>query len=265
MSTPSSRRSGYSVPVAPYSSGSLRQSIHRNQSSIDTTHFRLLARPEDERRWIDLFWEAYFPSGRPIPTSASRSYTCTWTETARKLYSEDDSLRYALWTNCLLMTGRRHGAVWMLREGSKLYGQALTYLRRSLEMSHGARRDALIATVKLLSLFEVLIMRLPTTTWQASSADIIPRSQAFSRQGDGQIADSSQNWQRHHGGELALFIARTPLAHVDGDAHHVFADERVEMVSLPLGNKQASTTDLVRISDCLGRPCLRCCGGSSWC
>jgi hypothetical protein len=120
------------------------------------THFRLLVRPEDERRWIDLFWEAYFPSGRPIPTSASRSYTCTWTETARKSYSEDDSLRYALWANCLLMTGRRHGAVWMLREGSKLYGQALAYLRRSLEMSHGARRDALIATVKLLSLFEVL-------------------------------------------------------------------------------------------------------------
>jgi hypothetical protein len=76
------------------------------------------------------------------------------------------------------------------------------------------------------------IMRTPTTTWQPSSSANIPRSQAFSQQGDGQIADSPQDWQRHHGGELALFIARTPVAHVDGDAHHVFADERVEMVSL---------------------------------
>ncbi|KAK4031328.1 Sterigmatocystin biosynthesis regulatory protein [Parachaetomium inaequale] len=217
VSTPNSRRKGYSAPVAPNTSGSLWQRIHRNQASIDITNFRLLSRPEDERRCIDLFWEAYFPSGRPIPTSAFRSYTCTWTETARNFYRDDESLRYALWANCLLITGRRHGAVWMLREGSKLYGQALTYLRRSLELSHGAKRDALIATVKLLSMFE-----------------------AFSQEGDGQRADPSQDWQRHHSGELALFIARTPVAHVDGDAHHVFADERVEMaLSAVLRRKQS--------------------------
>ncbi len=35
-----------------------------------------------------------------------------------------------------------------------------------------------------------------------------------------------------------MFIARSPSAHVDGDAHHVFADERVEMVSFP-GRKPA--------------------------
>ena len=88
--------------------------------------------------------------------SASRSYTCTWTETARKLYREDDSLRHALWANCLLVTGRRHGAVWMLKEGSRLYGKALADLRKSLGMLQGARRDTLIATVKLLSMFEVM-------------------------------------------------------------------------------------------------------------
>lgn len=93
--------------------------------------------------------------GRPIPISASRSYTCTWTETARKLYREDDSLRHALWANCLLVTGRRHGAIWMLKEGSRLYGKALAGLRESLGMLQGARRDTLIATVKLLSMFEV--------------------------------------------------------------------------------------------------------------
>jgi hypothetical protein len=121
----------------------------------DITNLHLLARPEYERRCIDLFWEAYFPSGRPLPEAVSRSYTCAWTEAARKLYREDDSLRYALWANCLLMTGRRHGTVWMLREGPKMYGRALADLRKSLGRSQGAKRDASIATVKLLSMFEV--------------------------------------------------------------------------------------------------------------
>ncbi|KAK3906041.1 Sterigmatocystin biosynthesis regulatory protein [Staphylotrichum tortipilum] len=216
VTTPTSRQKGYRAPIPQSSSGPPSEYTPCHQPSVNVTNFRLLARPEDERRWIDLFWEAYFPSGRPIPTSAFRSYTCTWTETARNSYTQDDSLRYALWANCLLMTGRRHGTVWMLREGSKLYGQALTHLRRSLQRAHGTRRDESIATVKLLSMFE-----------------------AFSCQEDGQPTDSTQEWQRHHGGELALFIARTPAAHMDGDAHHVFADERVEMaLAAVLARKQ---------------------------
>lgn len=155
VSTPSSRRSGYSVPVAPHTSGSSWQRIQRNQMSSEITNLHLLARPEEERRCIDLFWEVYFPSGRPIPISASRSYTCTWTETARNLYREDNSLRHALWANCLLVTGIRHGAVWMPKEGLNLYGKALADLRKSLGVLQGARRDTLIATVKLLGMFEV--------------------------------------------------------------------------------------------------------------
>ncbi|KXX75960.1 Sterigmatocystin biosynthesis regulatory protein [Madurella mycetomatis] len=206
VSTPRNRQIGYSVPISSRTSESSWQRTRRNTVSSDMTTHRLLARPEAERRCIDLFWEVYFPSGRPIPPSAARSYTCTWTETARSLYREDSSLRYALGANCLLITGRRHQATWMLREGARLYGKALADLRRSLGASQGPRRDALIATVKLLCMFE-----------------------AFSQQGDGGVADEPQDWQRHIAGELALFIARTPAAHIDGDAHHVFADERVEM------------------------------------
>lgn len=168
VSTPSSQQKGYTAPVTRARTETPSQHTRRDQASFAATNLRLLARPEDERRCIDLFWEAYFPSGRPIPTSAFRSYTCTWTETARKSYKEDDSLRYALWANCLLLTGRRHGTVWMLREGSKLYGQALTYLRRSLQRAHGARKDELIATVKLLSMFEVCRLTL-IHVWAQSS------------------------------------------------------------------------------------------------
>ncbi len=157
VSTPNRRQKGYRASSSSsFSLGSpgLQEGICPKSPSVNVTDSRLLARPEDERRCIDLFWEAYFPSGRPIPTRASRSYTCTWTETARRIYREDDSLLYALGANCLLTTGRRHGVAWMLREGSKLYGQALACLRKSL-MSHGVQRDGPIATVKLLSLFEV--------------------------------------------------------------------------------------------------------------
>ncbi|KAK4155283.1 Sterigmatocystin biosynthesis regulatory protein [Chaetomidium leptoderma] len=212
VSTPSRRHAGYSVSAA----ASHTTQNQLSSSNVTNTNLRLLSRPEDERRCIDVFWEAYYPSGRPIPVSAWRSYMCAWTETARKLYREDDSLRYALWANCLLITGRRHGEEWMLREGSKVYGKALVDLRRSLGVSHRAKGDALIATVKLLSMFE-----------------------ASSRGHEGQRADTSQDWQRHHAGELAMFIARTPVAHTGGDAHHIFADERVDMaLSSALRRKQ---------------------------
>jgi hypothetical protein len=126
---------------------------------VDNAGLRLLAQPEQERRCVNVFWEAYFPCGQPIPSSASRSYTCSWTDTAQKLYADDDALRHALWANCLLTIGRHHGTLWMLKEAQELYGRALAGVRRQLGTPGGARRDSLIATVKLLSMFEVGITR----------------------------------------------------------------------------------------------------------
>jgi hypothetical protein len=155
VSTPDSRHAGYSVNTTPDIPGSSWRRYPHNQLSTEMTNLRLLARPEDERRCIDVFWAAFFPSGSPITTSAVRSYTCTWTESARKWYTEDQSLRYSLWANYLLITGQRHGTVWMLREASRSYGKALTCLRNLLSMPHVSKRDSLIATVKLLNMFEV--------------------------------------------------------------------------------------------------------------
>ena len=53
------------------------------------------------------------------------------------------------------MTGRCRGVTWMLREGLQLYGKALVQLRRSLASWNVVQKESLIATVKLLSLFEV--------------------------------------------------------------------------------------------------------------
>ena len=155
VSTPSSRRIGYTVSASPAQPDSWQRGTPNRGSSPSIDDYQLLARPEQERRCIEIFWEAYFPSGRPLPTVVSRSYTCGWTETARTLYREDDSLRYAMWANCLFTTGRRTGTTWMMEDAFKLYGAALYNLRRSLGASAGVRRDSLIATVKLLSLFEV--------------------------------------------------------------------------------------------------------------
>ncbi|KAK4182549.1 Sterigmatocystin biosynthesis regulatory protein [Podospora australis] len=218
VSTPESRQPGYSLSAATESHSPWigKMTWERLQDSHEvatyTTNFSLLARPEDERRCLDLFWEAYFPSGKPLPEVVHivRSYNCSWTETARSHYQKDNSLRYALWANCLFFTGRRLGnnGSWMIEEATKLYGKALTGLRKSLCLSNGARRDALIATIKLVSMFE------------ASSRQVDQRPET----------EPSQNWQRgHYAGELALFIARSPHAHIDGNAHHMFADERIEM------------------------------------
>jgi len=173
VSTPDTRRAAYSVSINPHTSESSWQRDRRSQLSTEDTSLRLLARPEDERRCINLFWEAFFPSGSPITTSAIRSYTCTWTESARKLSTEDDSLRYSLWANCLLVMGKRHGTPWMLRESSRSYGKALACLKRSLSMPPLSKRDSLIATVKLLNMFEVRGL-LTTTFWTQNQHMLIP-------------------------------------------------------------------------------------------
>ncbi|KAK4207284.1 Sterigmatocystin biosynthesis regulatory protein [Rhypophila decipiens] len=201
VSTPEARQPGYS---AGDTSKAHRRICPANNVWPTVTNLQQLSRPEDERRCIDLFWETYFPSGRPIPHPAIRSYTCTWTETARNSWQDEDTLRFALWANSLLMAGRRHQEEWMVRESSKMYGKALAELRKSLSASRGVNKEASIATVKLLSMFEALVQQ-------------------------EQSSSQPTDWQRHNAGELALFVARKPESHQDGDAHYIFADERVEM------------------------------------
>lgn len=165
VSTPSRRQIGYSATDTTQTSSVPWQYHHWEPRHMQSqaTSLHILARPAEERRYIDHFWEAYFPSGRPIPRSASRSYCCTWTATVRNLYDFDDSLRYALQANCLMLLGRSNGQRWMLREGSKLYGRALTCFRASLGRSQGANKDAAIATVKLLCMFEVPYLKTTTS------------------------------------------------------------------------------------------------------
>jgi hypothetical protein len=69
------------------------------------------------------------------------------------------------------------------------------------------------------------------------------------------------DWQRHHAGELSLILAGAPVAYVEGAAHHIFADERVEMAScaslIPQLSHPLLTTD--------DRPFRRYYGESTWC
>lgn len=215
--------------------------------STETTNLWLLARPEDERRCIDIFWEAFFPSGSPITTDAVRSYTCTWTESARKLYTEDPSLRFSLWANCLLLTGKRHRTTWMLKESLRSYGKALTCLRSSLSMTHAPKRTSLIAAVKLLNMFEVCTDNDNEKSGQHVPTTPVFCTQLFSQLDDEQMTGRVQDTQQHNAGELALFIARTPEAHVEGDAHHMFADERVELVSV---SPTQNTRDILLVWCC---------------
>ena len=116
----------------------------------------MLTRSAHESQYLDLFWEAYLPNGRPVPERLLRNFTCCWTEVARKLYTEDDCLRYALWANCLGNLHVRGGDRWLEAESIKLYGKALAALSGALQVPERAKSDALLVAVKLLGLFEVL-------------------------------------------------------------------------------------------------------------
>jgi hypothetical protein len=54
--------------------------------------------------------------------------------------------------------------------------------------------------------------------------------QVFFSQRDAGHNTSSLGWEQHNTGELALFLTRKPEAHLWGDAHNMFADERLHLV-----------------------------------
>lgn len=114
-----------------------------------------LVRSAHEEQTISLYLDSELPFGTSCDPHTMESSSSWWTTAVYQLYVTDDALRSALLAHCLSFIGRRDGQHQMAAEGLRLYTIALRQMAMGLQDSQRANSDALLATSRFLSLYEV--------------------------------------------------------------------------------------------------------------
>lgn len=123
------------------------------------------------------------------------------------LSMREEALRQTIFAIGLVTLGKESNDKVVLRKGRVLYGKALGELGASLQSPGERTIEALLATTRLMGLFEIL----------------------YGAEGDN--LTQAQNWMSHAQGELALIISRGPEAFQTGPAHLLFTLSRYNAVS----------------------------------
>lgn len=131
----------------------LKPSSHGEMPSISLLDS--LAHSAYENKYLGLFWEAYLPGSKALPSGELKGVLGGWTEAIPDLYLSDDVLRKALLAMCLGTIGRRDCKKWMAEQGLKLYVEALQDMSAALSRPAKARSNALLTASKMFSMYEV--------------------------------------------------------------------------------------------------------------
>ncbi|KAL1622150.1 hypothetical protein SLS54_005217 [Diplodia seriata] len=187
VAAPPARRSSAAPPVVPF----------------DILLPDALTRTAFELKSLGLFWDAYLPKSMSFAPKNTQLTTGSWLGIVDSIYHRETTLKYALLAISLATVGRQRGDFWMVSQGYASHGRALREMAYALQTTERAQTDELIAASKLLGLFEIL--------FGADDKD------AFAQ---------ARSWSSHVKGEMVLFQARGPHAHIQGNAHALFVDGR---------------------------------------
>jgi hypothetical protein len=114
-----------------------------------------LARSAYENRYIGIFWTTYLPNGQVPSANELQSTLLRWTNTIQVLYQTNSTLKKAFLALCLASSGRLEGQEWMCKYGLRLYNSALHDMAMALKRPPNTKLDSILATAKLLGLYEV--------------------------------------------------------------------------------------------------------------
>lgn len=120
----------------------------------------------------------------------------------------EEALRQTIFAVGLVTLGKGSNDQVVLRKGRTLYGKALQELGVSLQNPHRRTIEALLATTRLMGLYEIL--------YGADGESISPQA---------------RNWMSHAQGEIALIVSRGPEAFTTDTAHLMFTLARFNSVS----------------------------------
>jgi hypothetical protein len=138
------------------------------------------------------------------------------------LSMREEALRQTIFAVGLVTLGKGSSDQVVVRKGRMLYGKALQELGVSLQNPHRRTIEALLATTRLMGLYEML----------------------YGAEGES-ISPQARNWMSHAQGEAALIVSRGPEAFTTGTAHLMFTLARFNAVSQFLEGLCALTDRLV--------------------
>jgi hypothetical protein len=130
------------------------------------------------------------------------------------LSTQEESLRQTIFAVGLVTLGKGSNDQVVLRKGRMLYGKALNELSVSLQAPERRAIEALLATTRLMGLYEIL----------------------YGANEDEVISQQARNWMSHAQGEIALILSRGPEAFTTDTAHLMFTLARYNSVSQKLNH-----------------------------
>lgn len=214
VNSTSSNSNAYYNTESTSSHGASREEHDSSSSSSSSIVLRdSLARTARDIRYVERYWTAYLPFGRPFTVTAMRLSCVGWTQFYHDLCRSDIRLRYATLALSLCIIGAEDGNPQLSLKGFEAYGMAVQEMNRSLRDPSGRRGDGLVAATRLLKMYEVLF------GLSATTADQPHRSLQI----DG--------YWGHTEGEAALILARGPNDLQTGTGHWLFTDTRLNSVS----------------------------------
>ncbi|KAL0261775.1 hypothetical protein SLS55_003207 [Diplodia seriata] len=226
VAAPPARRSSAAPPVVPF----------------DILLPDALTRTAFELKSLGLFWEAYLPKSMSFTPKNIQLTTGSWLGILDSIYHRETTLKYALLAISLATIGRQRGDFWMVSQGYDSHGRALREMAYALQTTERAQTDELIAASKLLGLFEVCPSFLTSTVHS-----LIKARQILFGADDKDAFAQARSWSSHVKGELVLFQARGPHAHIHGNAHALFVDGRFNTVSSAIKNPRQNPTNCLQM------------------
>ncbi|KAL2859299.1 hypothetical protein BJX68DRAFT_261739 [Aspergillus pseudodeflectus] len=160
-------------------------------------------------------WESYLPNGRAFQSHAGQYSGGVWLNNLPAFFRLDGPsalpLKNVLLAIALATFGKRDGKRWMVEASLRLHGESLAGLAGQLGDRGGLASDMSLATVRCLSLHEIL--------HRHDLQDHV-----------GQV----RKWHMHTNGGLGFVLSRGPESYTSGFAHQVFADDRATQISTSL-------------------------------
>ncbi|OAA66324.1 Zn(2)-C6 fungal-type DNA-binding domain protein [Cordyceps fumosorosea ARSEF 2679] len=176
-----------------------------------------LARSAREQLYMGYFGSTLLAAGTTTPSDAAMSFASMgWTKHIGPLYDTDPAVRCAAMATSSAIVATLHNDKQLQVKGIQAYNGSVMEMVKGLQRTDWYKRDGLLTAARIMATFELLFISKDKDT---------PEPLA---------------WRGHNQGQQAIFLARGPSAFSSGPAHQLYADARINMVMLSMGQRKRS-------------------------
>ncbi|KAJ3473254.1 hypothetical protein NLG97_g10419 [Lecanicillium saksenae] len=212
-SSPDSATTGGSSPESAWISDRAVD-VARSTDILLPAH---LARTAREQLYMGYFGSTLLAAGTTMPSDAAMGFASMgWTKHIGPLYETDPAVRTAAMATSSAIIATLHNDKQLQVKGIQAYNASVVEMVKGLKRTNWYKRDGLLTAARIMATFELLFI---------------------SKEKD---APEPLAWRGHNQGQQAIFLARGPAAFATGPAHQLYADARINMVMLSMGQRKRS-------------------------